>query len=54
MKKLLIATALTLCSHAVLADVAVIVNPANSSAIDEGMIKKITLVRQSRLMMAQK
>ena len=43
MKKLLIATAMTLCSHAAFADVAVIVNPANGNAIDEGTIKKIYL-----------
>ena len=43
MKKLLIATAMPLCSHAAFADVAVIVNPANGNAIDEGTIKKIYL-----------
>ena len=43
MKKLLLATAVTLLSSTAFADVAVIVNPANGNAIDEGTIKKIYL-----------
>ena len=41
MKKLLIATAMTLCSHAAFADVAVIVNPANGNALAEGTFKQL-------------
>ena len=43
MKKLLLATAVALLSSTAFADVAVIVNPANGNAIDEGTIKKIYL-----------
>ncbi|WP_404340571.1 phosphate ABC transporter substrate-binding protein [Pseudoalteromonas mariniglutinosa] len=43
MKKLLIATALTMCTSTVFADIAVIVNPANNNSVDENTIKKIYL-----------
>lgn len=43
MKKLFLATALSVCSLSALAEVAVIVNPANSSALDADAIKKIYL-----------
>lgn len=43
MKKLLLATAVALLSSTAFADVAVIVNPTNGNAIDEGTIKKIYL-----------
>ncbi|MCQ8877300.1 phosphate ABC transporter substrate-binding protein [Pseudoalteromonas shioyasakiensis] len=43
MKKLFLATALTVCSFSTLAEVAVIVNPANANQIDANTIKKIYL-----------
>lgn len=43
MKKLFLATALTVCSLNTFAEVAVIVNPANANQIDANTIKKIYL-----------
>lgn len=43
MRKLILATALSVCSLSAFAEVAVIVNPANGSAIDADAIKKIYL-----------
>lgn len=43
MKKLILVTALSLCSMSVFADVAVIVNPSNASTVDADTIKKIYL-----------
>jgi len=43
MKKLILVTALSLCSMSVFADVAVIVNPSNASSVDADTIKKIYL-----------
>ncbi|KTF16249.1 hypothetical protein [Pseudoalteromonas sp. H105] len=43
MKKLFLTTALTLCSLHAFAEVAVIVNPANSNQLDANAIKKIYL-----------
>ena len=43
MKKLILASALSLCSFGALAEVAVIVNPGNANALDAETIKKIYL-----------
>ncbi|KHM51172.1 MULTISPECIES: phosphate ABC transporter substrate-binding protein [Pseudoalteromonas] len=43
MKKLILASALSLCSFGALAEVAVIVNPSNANALDAETIKKIYL-----------
>jgi hypothetical protein len=43
MKKLILASMLTLCSTAAFAEVAVIVNPANANAVSQDDIKKIYL-----------
>lgn len=43
MRKLFLATALTVCSLNTFAEVAVIVNPANSNQLDANAIKKIYL-----------
>ena len=43
MKKLIIATMLTFASTAAFAEIAVIINPANSSTLDQNEIKKIYL-----------
>ncbi|MBH0030352.1 phosphate ABC transporter substrate-binding protein [Pseudoalteromonas sp. SWYJZ98] len=43
MKKLILASALSLCSFGALAEVAVIVNPGNANALDAETIKKIHL-----------
>lgn len=43
MKKLILATAMTFCSLNAVADVAVIVNPANVNVLDADAIKKIYL-----------
>jgi hypothetical protein len=43
MKKLILASALSLCSISTFAEVAVIVNPSNASNIDADTIKKIYL-----------
>lgn len=43
MKKLILASMLTLCSSAVFAEVAVIVNPANTNTVSQDDIKKIYL-----------
>ncbi|MBB1327117.1 phosphate ABC transporter substrate-binding protein [Pseudoalteromonas sp. SR45-1] len=43
MKKLILASALSLCSFGALAQVAVIVNPSNANALDAETIKKIYL-----------
>lgn len=43
MKKLILASALSLCSFGAVAEVAVIVNPGNANALDAETIKKIYL-----------
>lgn len=43
MKKLILATALSVCSLSAFAEVAVIVNPANANNLDADAIKKIYL-----------
>ncbi|MBQ4797945.1 phosphate ABC transporter substrate-binding protein [Pseudoalteromonas sp. MMG006] len=43
MKKLILASALSICSFSAFAEVAVIVNPGNSNAIDADTIKKVYL-----------
>ena len=43
MKKLILASLISTCSFVAFADVAVIVNPSNSNALDKNEIKKIYL-----------
>lgn len=43
MKKLILASAISICSFGAFAEVAVIVNPGNASALDADTIKKIYL-----------